>query len=449
MKTFQDYQEAVTKGAVIDFVRAAISEHMSSEDYKIALDADEYEAERNTTIMEWVKHLYTMDGRAVPDFTSMNHKLASNFFHRLNTQRATYSLGNGISFQDAKVKERLGSDFDTVLFNAAYSALIHKCSFIFWNLDHADYFKFTEFVPLWDEYTGALRAGIRFWSLDWGSKPVTVVLYEEDGYTKYQTRPGSKGLDIIETEAKRGYIQIVQHSEAEGDQVIGEDSYGTIPIVPLWGGKNKQSTLVGLKGKIDAYDLIISGFANDLQECAEIYWIIGNAMGMPDQDLAKFRDRLKLNHIAAADTDNSSVTAYTQEVPSVAKTTFLNSIKAQIYEDFGALDVHTISAGATNDHIDAGYQPMDEEADAFEYQIIKCVQQILRLIGIEDQVPLFNRNRISNLKERTEMILMAANYLDDETILSKFPFITPDEVKEILRRREVNNEERINSGIPE
>jgi hypothetical protein len=197
-----------------------------------------------------------------------------------------------------------------------------------------------------------------------------------------------------------------------------------------------------MRGKIDAYDLINSGFANDLEECAEIYWLIGNAMGENDESLAKFRDRIKLNHIAVADLTNSSVTPYTQEIPVTAKETMLNRLHAQIYEDYGALDVHTISEDATNDHIDAAYQPMDEEADDFEYQIIKCVRGLLSIIGIDD-MPLFNRNRISNQKERTEMVMLAANYLDDATVLKKLPFVTSDEVDSILMAKDETDQDML------
>ena len=33
------------------------------------------------------------------------------------------------------------------------------------------------------------------------------------------------------------------------------------------------------------------------------------------------------------------------------------------------------------------------------------------------------------------MVLLAANYLDDETILNKLPWLTQEEVAEILRRK--------------
>ena len=445
MKTYQDFEKADN---IIDFIKQAINEYQASDEYKIALIADDYERQQNTTIRNYIKYLYTQTGRQVVDFTAANNKIASNFFHRLNTQRCAYSLGNGISFTNTQqvtdengtrtvdtTKATLGLAFDSTVYSAAYYALIHRISYTFWNHDRGYVFPMTEFCPLWDEYDGRLRAGIRFWSLDWQNKPATVVLYTEDGYTKYRTREGGNGLDIEEYEPQKAYLQRVTVSEADGEEVVGESNYGSLPIVPMWGSKHKQSTLVGMRDAIDSYDLIMSGFANALEECAEIYWIIGNAMGMNDADVARFRDKLKMTHMAVADIENSSVTPYTQEVPTNARDTFLKNIRAQIYEDFGALDVHTVAAGATNDHIEAAYQPMDEEADDFEYQIIQYVRQILALIGIDD-MPQFKRNRISNQYEQTQMVMMAADKLDDETLLNKLPFISVDEVQKVLANRD-------------
>ena len=306
MKTYQDYLEYKERGNELDFIKAAINEYRASPEYKIALDADEYEAERNTTIMEFTRWLYNGNGQRVADQTSANNRVASNFLHRLVTQRVAYSLGNGISFANAekiyqngqwtvhdKTKEMLGKDFDTVLYTAGRYARLHRVSFLFWNLDHCDLFKATEFCPLFDENDGSLMAGIRFWSLDWGQKPVTVVVYEADGYTKYRTRPKSKGLDLVELEPKRAYKQQIAHNEVDPDEIVGESNYSAIPIIPFWGSQHRQSDLVGMRSKIDAYDLVKSGFANDLEDCAQIYWIIGNALGMNDDDLAQFRDRLK------------------------------------------------------------------------------------------------------------------------------------------------------------
>lgn len=442
------YQDFIDDGGGNQAIANAITHHLNSDMYKIAKSADEYDHQRNETIVNYVRMIFTMTGTPVEDFTASNNKLCSNFFHRLNTQRCTYLLGNGVSFSDHKeetigedgvavttdtTKEKLGSRFDTDLKKAGYNALIHGVSFGFWNVDRLHVFPLTEFVPLWDEETGTLRAGVRFWRLD-DAKPMIAVLYEEDGYTKFKSK-SKVGIDLEEIVPKRPYKVTVSITEEDGEEVIGEENYGSLPIVPLWGSDLHQSTLVGMREKIDSFDLIRSGFANDLTDCAQIYWILENCGGMSDTELARFRDRLKINHIAVVDTENSKATPYTQDIPYNARAAYLAEIRAGIYEDFGALDVHTVAAGATNDHIDAAYQPMDEEADNFEYRVIEFVQQILSLVGIED-TPIFKRNRISNQTEQTNMVLSAAEYLDAETVLRKLPFITVDEVAEIIARKD-------------
>lgn len=456
MVTYQEFLKEKDKGDITmrNFLLTAINRHKGSEEYKTAVDADMYDKQQNTTIMNYIKYMYNSMGDKVEDITASNNKICSNFFHRLNTQRCNYLLGNGVSFTDHKIetinedgsktvqdetKDRLGKKFDTVLKQGAYKALIHSVDFGFWNYDHLVFFPLTEFVPMWDEDTSDLRGGIRFWQLA-TNKPLMVVLYEEDGYTKY--RKTKDEAILTEVEPKRGYIQTTTSTEDGGDESIDYSSYKSFPIIPLWGSGLRQSTLVGMKGQIDIYDLVKSGFANDLDDVAEIYWIISGGQGMSELDRAKFRRRLKFNHMAEVDEENSSVTPHTQDIPYNARETFLNDIHNQIYEDFGALDVHTISATSTNDHIDAAYQPMDEEADDFEFQITEFIQKILDLLDIEDN-PVFKRNRISNQQAQTTMIMSAAEYLDTETLLSKLPFITVDEVSEIMARKDAEMEQQM------
>lgn len=456
MLTYQDYEKAVASGNKLDFIMQAIQEHKSSKDYLTAVTADTYDQEKNKTINEYVKMMFTLTGMKVKDFTASNAKLASNFFNRLSTQKCTYSLGNGVSFTkhiEKKIdkdgteisvdttKEKLGDKFDTVLKNIGYFGIIHGLSFGFVNIDKVHLFKLTECVPLWDEYTGALRIGIRFWQLD-TDKPMIVELYEEDGVTKYRENKDTGKLE--ETAKKTAYKITTRKAPIDTEAtIVGEDNYnGKLPIVPFWGSRLHQSILIGKQQTIDSFDLINSGFANDLTDCSEIYWLLENCGGMSDAELQQVRDRMKLTHMLPADTSNGGkITPFVQEIPYQARKERLDSLRAQIYEDFACLDVHTIAAGATNDHIDAGYQPVDDAADDFEYQVIEFVQQVLALMGIDD-TPVFKRNKISNQKDQTEMVLMAAQYLDDETVLSKLPFITPDEVPGIMARRDTANENR-------
>lgn len=448
--TFQDFEKA---DDVPKFVHAAIQTYKASDMYLTSVLADEYDAQRNPTITETVRTLYTIQGAIVKDSTVSNHRIASNLFSRLNTQRCMYSLGNGVSFIDPyeaqdgatdKTKEMLGPHFDHTLKEAGHHALTHGLTYLFWDVDEAYEFQTTEIVPLIDEIDGSLRAAIRFWQLG-ANKPLNAVLYEADGFTKFSTVNGT----FDEVQPKRAYKITYSYTDAGDVTVTSEDNYTQLPIVRMYGSRLKQSTLVGMQEAIDAYDLILSGFANDLSDCAQIYWIVENYGGMTDEDLSQFLDRLKLNHIANADTQNGGkVTPYSQEVPYQARKAFLDDLKARIYEDFGALDVHTISAGSTNDHIDAAYQPLDENASDFEHWVSDAITQLLSLQGIEDS-PIFKRQRISNQKEQVEILVQEAAWLDEATILRKLPNLTPDEVQAVLLAKDEDEIERAGFGQDE
>lgn len=444
MFTFQDFERETDKAS---FIVKLIRDHEGSELVQTARIADEYDHQRNTLIRNFVHMLYTASGAKMENVVASNNKRASNMFRRLNVQRCTYSLGNGVTFTQEETKAKLGeTTFDTRLKDAAYKALIHGVSFMFLNMDQVHVFPVTEFAPLYDETTGKLRAGVRYWRIA-GDRPCIATLYEKDGYTVYVAE---KGTDYKEKEKKRAYKQ--DYKKAPVDKVatlVSEENYSELPIVPILGSELKQSTLVGLKDGIDNYDLISNGWCNDIRDCAQVYWLLENYGGMKELDKAKLRSDLLYHHMAVVDTtQGGKVTPYTQDIPFAAREAYLNMLRRDIYNDFGALDVSTISSAAkTATEINAAYQPLDENADDFEYQIIDAVQALLKLIGVDD-TPQFKRNRIANHLEQVQLLDLEAGMvsLDDETLLNKFPNFTPEEVQEALDRMVEAQASRVNNA---
>ena len=229
--TFQDFQDAgKDKGA---FISQAITNHKASREYRIARDADLYDRQQNSTINSYVQRIFSLSGTPVEDFTASNSKIASNFFHRLNTQRCAYSLGNGVSFASARLqddefggtalidstKQTLGKYFDVDLYNICYKGLIHGVSFGFLYNDRLYCFPLTEFVPFWDEYDGTLGAGVRFWQLA-PDKPMMAVLYEKDGYTKYASMLDGDSSTLEVVQEKRPYILKIATIAATGDAAV-------------------------------------------------------------------------------------------------------------------------------------------------------------------------------------------------------------------------------------
>lgn len=441
IKTYNDLIEVgESEQKRMDFVLDAIREHKASREYSIAADADLYYKHQNPTIMRYQKFVYNQMGKAVPDIWAANNKIASNWYNYFTTQAVSYLLGNGVTFKDSTNKDRLGKDFDKRVQDAATHAKNGAVSFGFWNLDHLEIFSILEFVPLWDEEDGGLKAGIRFWQID-SNKPLRATLYELDGYTDYIKKAQD---DIIVLHEKRSYKQIVSASEIAGEEIIDGENYPTFPIVPFW-NVNRQSDLVGNQGTLDAYDLMISGLINNVSDGEFIYWILKNCGGMDAVDDARFVEQLKITHVAHADGDDgASVDAHKVDVPFNASEAALDRLQFQLYKDFMALKVEDVSAGAvTATQIQAAYEPINQKTDQFEYQVTAFINGILVLAGIEDE-PTYTRSQMSNQDEMLGMVLQAAEYLDEDYITTKILTLLgdADKVEEVIKRKNEEANER-------
>lgn len=441
MRTYQDLI-AVGEGdtARANFCKAAVDEFRTSREYREAQVGERYYNKHNQTIEEFQKFLYTLSGRKVDDIFSANYKLKTLFFRRLCQQQIQYVLGNGVKLEKAENKEKLGRDFDFKLQTAAKRAMAGGRAFGFWNLDHLEVFGYADtpaqpgFCPLYSEDTSELMGGIRYWYRYIGDDEVfRCTLYEPDGYTEY--KQAAKDAQILVDKPKRAYIKTTIQTAAGGIEQEIESNYPSLPIVQLFANDSHESELVGIRECIDCYDYIKSGLANDIDDTAGFYWTLKNDGGMDDPDLAKFIQRMKSVRAAVVE-DGTEAEAHTLQIPTEARTAMLELLRKDIYEDFQALDVNTLSAASkTAQEIKAAYQAQDNKCADFEYYIIDFVQRVLALAGIDDN-PTLMWNRVINQAEETSMILQAANYLSDECIIQHLPFLTPEEaIAEIEKRQ--------------
>ncbi len=435
MKTYQDLVAVGEReNNRMDFIVKAVQEHKGSPLYKIARDAEAYYAKRNVTIEKFQKVLYNMMGQSVPDMFSANYKLKTGFFRRFVLQQVMYVLSNGVTFENEDTAEKLGADFENKLSTLAKKAMVGSRAFGFWNFDHLEVFSFVDtpnepgFVPLYDEDTSLLCAGIRY-SSNGASERYT--LYEIDGYTEYIKR---KDEDITILNEKRKYIQTIKQTEAGGVEAVEGSNYPGFPIIPMYANDLKQSEIVGIRESIDCYDFIKSGMANQIDDTSSIYWILKGSGGMDDVDLQRFIERMKVVKAVNLEPDMEAE-AHTLDIPVAARESILNRLRNDLYEDFMLLDTEkALNGDITATGIRLAYQAQDDKCGDFEYHIRDFIAKLFALLGIED-TPNFKWNRIANQTEETNMVLAAAPYLDDETVLKHLPWIMTDEVDEIMQRK--------------
>lgn len=410
--TIKTYQDLLAVGKDerkrIEFVQDVIRDHRGSKLYSDALTANEYYAGRNVTITNYCKMIRDAFGRAVPDIWSPNHKIVCHYYGYLVNQLALFLLGNGVSFTENSTKEKLGKNFDKVCVDLLVAALNNSAAYGFVNNGTVTPFTVLEFAALQDEETSAIRAGVRFWQLA-DNKPLRATLYEEDGYTDYIQQSGEKMTVLHE---KRPYIQIVQTSEATGEQIVDGRNYPFFPIVPLY-NIGKRSELDGNRELHDAMDLMLSGLINNVDGGEIIYWLVKNSGGMDQPSMNQLLQTLKSAHIASVDSEDD-ITAHSPVVQFEASKEALEQLRRQIFDNQMGLDVRNIAGGAaTATQIKAAYEPLNTKADLVEFNVTEFIHGILAVLGIDDE-PTYTRSYIVNQQEMIQTIVSAGADLPQE-----------------------------------
>lgn len=292
-------------------------------------------------------------------------------------------------------------------------------------------------------------AGVRYWNVGTTAR---YTLYELDGYTDYIQE---KGKDTTILHPKRGYKVISRGDPKARRDGLDEtayvfENYPGFPVIPLYANDLLESEIVGLRESIDCYDFIKSGFANEIDDTSGFYWVLKNAGGMDDVDIAKFLDRMRKVRAASLDTDDGvDAEAHTLDIPVEAREAMLNRLEVDLYKDAQIVNVADLSAGnKTATEIRAAYQPMDDKCGDFEYCIREALEKLFQLIGIEDE-PSFKWNRIANQTEETQMVLTAAEYLNEEAVLKHLPWLTPEEVEKILKQKSAEELDRFDGADEE
>ncbi len=437
MLTFQDYLNSSDK---IGFINDAIIEFKASERYKIANIAWAYFSGENVTILERMKWFYNTNGIKQEDFFKANNQIPSAFFPKIIKQECSYLLANGVTMED-KFKKDLGKKFDNRIYKSGLYSKIDGVSWTYCHLDSKgkfceDVWRGNEFVPLFDERTATLMAGIRFWQLD-VNKPMFVEFYEQDGITELQS---NKQNNLIVTKEKQPY-KLIKKIDVLGERIEGEN-WSILPIVPLYSGILKKSSLtISLRNQIDLFDKISSDFGNNLEDAQDIYWILKNYAG---QDMEQFLKDYKYYKTIQI-TDEGEASPHTIEVPHEARKIALEILRKQIYATAMATDMDTLTGGSlTATAIRIATQDLDLKTDEFEINVIDYIENILNIYNEykgsneEYEFKLIRRTLINDT-ETIDNIYKFRNDIDLETALRLNPYISDADVDDIIKKLEEEN----------
>lgn len=441
IRTFQDFEQAGNKE---NFIMDTINNFKNSSDYKTALDARNYYTGQNTTILQREPVFLSKNKGFQKDITKANNQIPNEFFPKIIKQANSYLLTNGANIT-ANIKKKLGRKFDVKLQRAGIKSWVDGVAWAYCFIGskgfNIDIWSGTEFIPLFDEKTSILRAGIRFWQIDI-TKPTYVELYEETGKTEYKI---GKNNVITKTKEKTAY-KVLRSKDALEDTIIGEENWSVLPIVPLYSNDNHTSALtVALKNKLDLYDIIESDFGNNLEDSQDVYWVLKNYHG---QDLDTFLEDYKYYKSIKVSGDGDA-TPNTIEVPYEARSKALEILKKDIYDGAMAADVSSIrKGGVTATEIDATFYDLDRKTDEFENNVIDFVEGIITLYQEYSNTNTnyeisFTRQKLYNRTEIIENVYMAREDLSRRKTLELIADAINLDVNEIDKVLEEIDEESL------
>ncbi len=441
--TYQDWLAAQDRDALL---LSAIESYKASPAFRQALEAGEYFRGCNTAVARKTvlraRKIETRDESGRKRIRTgtedvVGNRIGSGFLFRFITQQNQFLLGNGCILPDGQTKASLGADFDHQLAFLGERALIHGVSWGFWNVDHLEVLEAARdsrsgFFALVDEMTGQPMVGVQFWQLT-ADKPLYIRLFEVDGFTLLRREWST----LVPVRPKSAYV-LTLRSDALGDELLSAENYAALPVIPLYANTEHHSELTpAIKAKIDAYDNILSDFADNLDRANDVYWVLNNFGGTTD-DIARMLEEIQRIKAVAnlSDGSGSSSTAepHTIEVPYAARQAALDILEKALYQDYMALNLDALTGSSlTNVAIRAATANLNLKADRYEWQVFSFVQRLLSLLGITTEEIRFQRQCIANESETVADIAAMRPDIDRRTALKLNPYIQPEEIDQLLQ----------------
>ncbi len=440
--TWQDFQQAENP---MEALRAAIRDYRCSAAFRNALEADAYFSGRNTEVARKTilraRKLETVDAsgrrRVRCEMNDVaGNRISSGFLFRFICQQNSYLLQNGC-IVSAEARKMLGSDFDRALIALGERALLHGTAWGFWNMDHLEIMAAAEdrlsgFMPLYDEFSGEMMGGAQFWQLS-PQRMMYIRLFEPDGVSILQCMPGGQ---VSIREKKRVY-RMSRRTDMTGNNVTEDGNWPRLPVFALHANAARTSEFTpSIKTKIDAYDRILSDFADNLDRANDVYWVLNNFGGTSEDVIEMLTEinRIKaVANISDGTGGGSTAEPHTIEVPFAARQAALTLLERALYADYMAMNMEAISRGSmTNVAIKAVYADLDLKSTHYEWEVAAFMHALLSMLGCDDTSVRFNRQRIINEGEIVQSISLMREDIDRAAALRLNPLLETSEMERLL-----------------
>lgn len=214
--------------------------------------------------------------------------------------------------------------------------------------------------------------------------------------------------------------------------------YGEVPYIMFSNNNTKTSDLANIKRLIDAYDLVYSGFLNDLEDIQEIIFVL---MGYEGEDLDDFHKKLKKYKTIKVDGSEDSKTGVSTiaiEIPTEARNIMLTWTRKAIFEQGQGIDPDPQNFGNSSGvALKYLYALLDLKSGLMETEFRlafgRLIRAMCRHIGMEVKgiTQTWTRTGVANDLELAEIASKSVGVISQKTILRRHPWVEDPEKEEI------------------
>lgn len=418
------------------------------------------------------KKYYWMDGLKVEDQADPNIREPHPFMKILTDQSADYIVGKepNISVETDQYKDELDKYLTDKFYdqlndwvkNSSKKAIewfhvyINPESELKTVIVPAE-----EIIPVWDtQYKDKLVGVIRYYEYTFIKsnnehlKRYKVEWWEENTVTYYIQLENETFILDNDYEANPApHFQLVNQSTNE----VSGGGWGRVPFIPLFNNSEMKTDLHPIKKINDSYDLVKSGWINDLETFNELLYVIKGYNPMTTEarkglsELRVFIDSIKQDKGVATD-EKGGVDVVRSEIPVDAKEKFLDITRKEIFYFGQGVDVSNDVIGNAPSGVSLQFQyaPLDMKADAkirklrpaltdYFWFITEYINRNNRTSYNVDELEIkFNKSMIFNIKETVETINSAD--ISHETKLELYPMIENVELEKERYQSEKQDE---------
>lgn len=375
-----------------------------------------------------------------------DERISSAFYPLLVNQKSSYAFTTPPTFdvgadeRNTVITQVLGDKFPKICKNLCAGASNEGVAWLHYWVTASGVFKYAivpagQVCPVYtndldDEMDAVLRVYQEVDEQDGENYDV----YEYWTDTECQCFRKRTKADIYE--GLTAYYTLEMYDAANGSPLDPTDTemhqMGTVPFIPFRNNDITQGDLPRVKGLIDAYDIVYSGFLNDLEDVQQVILVLS---GYDGEDLGEFLDKLKRSKVIKVDAteDNHSpgVDKLAIEIPVEAREKMLTMTRKAIFEQGMGIDPDPQNFGNSSGvALQYLYSLLELKTGIMETEFRIGFSDLIRAIGrykgwgeLENIIQTWTRTSVNNDSELAQIAAQSSGIISKATIVKNHPWV--------------------------